>query len=323
MSTDGDISYDIENDGVDDFLKHFMPDADKQPSEGERHTEEDQHDDPEDHSDPQDAEEPSKGDDTDDERSYAEGDNLFVKIKVGEETHEVKVSDLQRLYGQETALTQKSQQVAAQRKAIEQQEANHLAASGAVLQYARQRWEPYSKIDFLALSRDERISQEQFQALRAEAEDRWNELNFLEQQQGQFVQQLQARQTETMKAAATEAVKQINDESSPYHIPDWSDKTYDSIRSYAINAGMDKGIVNSIVDPSAIKLIHKAMLYDQGASKVKTEKVGNKITKVVKTSQRMAPTQSKGSSPTKAFDRLKQTGNVDDAAAAFLSRWAD
>lgn len=317
---------DFDSDGVDAFTQHFLKDAPQEPSEEVRRPRADENEHHETEHEPEDHESASEGegegDEEADKRQYAEGDNLFVRIKVGDEQHEVSVKDLQRLYGQEASLTQRSQQLANQRKAVEANEASHLAASNAVLQYARQRWQPYAQIDFLALSRDERISTEQFQALRAEAEDRWNELQFLENQTGQFVQALQARQTETMQTAAKEAVKQITDEAGPHYIPDWSEKTYDSIRSYAINGGLNKDIVNSIVDPAAIKMLHKAMLYDQGASKVQTTKVGQKVTKVVKTSNRMPSEQRRGQPNKKAEDRLRQTGSVDDAAAAFMGRFA-
>jgi len=333
------ISYDFDDDvdmeGVDAFTKRFLDrkDAEKTAIRKDASVE-DHADDGKDwerredrsteHEAEEDHESASDEDDSEDqeERHYADGDNLFVRVKVGDETHEVSVKDLQRLYGQEASLTQKSQQLAEHRKQQEQEQAHHLAASNALLQYARQRWQPYEQIDFLALSRDQRISEDQFQALRAEAADRWNELQFLEQQTGQYVQQLQGRQAETMKAAAVEAVKQINDQSSPYHIPDWSDATYDSIRNYAVKGGLSKDIVNSIVDPAAIKMLHKAMLYDQGLAKVQTTKVGNKVTKVVKTSTRMSSDQRSGKPNKAAEARLRETGSVEDATAAFLGRFA-
>src|SRR5574337_877989 len=60
------------------------------------------------------------GEDEDPEASKAKkdaGDDVIVKIKVGDKEHEVPVKDLKRLYGQEASLTRKSQEVAAQRKA--------------------------------------------------------------------------------------------------------------------------------------------------------------------------------------------------------------
>jgi hypothetical protein len=327
------ISYDFEDDidmeGVDAFTNHFLKrtDAEKaiRKSAPEVHADEDEHSPEDDHvEDAHEDDEPSEddeSDDSEDERQYAEGDNLFVRVKVGEETHEVSVKDLQRLYGQEASLTQKGQQLANQRKAAEQNEAYHLAASQAMLKNAQDRWAPYAQIDFLALSRDERISHEQFQALREEAAERYNELQFLQTNANDYVQNLQSRQGETMKAAAVEAVKHLTDDAGPYHIADWSDATYDSIRNYAVKGGMNKGIVDSIVDPAAIKLLHKAMLYDQGQSKVKTEKVGNKVTKVVKTSRTMSSGQRTGKSNKSAEQRLAQTGSIDDATAAFLGRY--
>ena len=45
-------------------------------------------------------------------------------------------------------------------------------------------------------------------------------------------------------------------------IPNWNNELYNKVRSYAVAEGMEKTIVDQIVDPVAIKLIHKSRLYD-------------------------------------------------------------
>src|SRR5262249_47659052 len=51
-------------------------------------------------------------------RKYAEED-AYAKVKVGDQELEVSVKDLKRLHGQEAALTRRSQEVAAERKATQ------------------------------------------------------------------------------------------------------------------------------------------------------------------------------------------------------------
>ena len=46
-------------------------------------------------------------------------------------------------------------------------------------------------------------------------------------------------------------------------IPNRNNELYNKVRSYAVAEGMEKTIVDQIVDPVAIKLIHKSRLYDE------------------------------------------------------------
>ena len=59
-------------------------------------------------------------DDEDSTDSKILTEDALVEVKVGDETNQVSVKELTRLYGQEKALTQKSQQLASQKKLVEQ-----------------------------------------------------------------------------------------------------------------------------------------------------------------------------------------------------------
>jgi hypothetical protein len=240
-------------------------------------------------------------------------DDSEVEIKVNDEVLKVSVKDLKRLYGQEAALTRKSQEVAAKRKEVEATEQKLSASLQKLYEKAAVRWEPYSKIDMLVASKQ--LDADQFAALRAEAQAAFEDFRFISEEANAFVEQTQAQRQEQMKAAAQEAVKVLKDT-----IPGWSSSLYDNIREYAINNGMDAEVINSLVDPVAIQLIHKARLYDE-SKKVVTKKKVLTPKKVIKTS--VSP-NSKDLSPKKeeALKRLRATGDVEDAAEAFLSRWA-
>ena len=54
-------------------------------------------------------------------------------------------------------------------------------------------------------------------------------------------------------------------------IPEWNNQLYDDIRSYAIGIGLPEEQVNNYVDPTVIKVLNKARLFDQ-AKKVTTTK---------------------------------------------------
>src|SRR5271166_5311278 len=75
------------------------------PSEDEAEADEDAQDEPSEEAEEETEEKPKS-------KKYADDSDTYVKVKVGEEEHEVAVKDLKRLWGQEASLTKKSQEVA-------------------------------------------------------------------------------------------------------------------------------------------------------------------------------------------------------------------
>jgi hypothetical protein len=272
--------------------------------------------------DPQDeeseeADENDEGEDTEKEpvkKGKTLDDEAKVKIKVDDEELEVSVKDLKRLYGQEAALTKKSQQVATQRKEVEAANQKAAAQLDRIYQKSAARWEPYSKIDMLVASKQ--LDTEQFAALRSEAQAAWEDFRFITQEVDTFVKNTGEQRQQAIKAEAANAVKVLTET-----VPGWNQKLYDDVRTYAINAGMDEAIVNGLTNPTAIQFIHKAMQFDKAKSVV-TKKVNNTPKKVLKSTKAVSANDTKIDKTTKAMQRLKQSGTTDDAADAFLSRWA-
>lgn len=239
-------------------------------------------------------------------------DEAVVKIKVGEEELDVSVKDLKRLYGQEAALTRKSQEVAAKRKDAEAAELKAQATLDKMYQKAVERWKPYAEIDMLVASKQ--LDADSFAALRKEAQAAYEDFRFITEEADAFVKASQANQQKQLQEAAQEAVKVLKEA-----IPNWSPKLYDSICDYAISTGMPEEIVRNLADPVAIQLIHKARLYDE-AKKVVTKKKVIQPKKVLK--QTVTSTAVKSDQSVKAKTRLQSSGSVDDAANLFLSRWS-
>lgn len=242
-------------------------------------------------------------------------DDAIVKIKVGDDELDVSVKDLKRLYGQEAALTRKSQEVAAKRKEAEATAMKASATLEKMYEKAAAKWEPYSKIDYLVAQKQ--LDNESFAALRAEAQAAYEDFRFISEEADTFVKQTQAQQQQNLQEAAKEAVKVLREA-----IPDWSPKLYDQIREYAINTGMDAEVVNNLVDPVALQLLHKARLFDESKKIVTKKKVVQQKT-VLKNSVTTSVKDVKGNGPAKQKAKLQSTGSVDDAANLFLSRWAN
>jgi hypothetical protein len=320
-----------EQGAAEAFLKRFLPPDAEKPSgsEGDKaaNAADDSADTETDDTADDSAEKP-EGDaeteetDADKDRKFAD-DSVFVKVKVGDEEHQVSVKDLGRLFGQEKALTQKSMEVAETRKAVDAELQKNATVTQELLARARQKFEPFAKIDFLLASKE--LSAEDYTNLRTAAAAAYEDVQFLENGLNNYVKEIQTKQNTALVEQAKEAIKVLSGPTEKGGIEGWDEKTYDGLRSFAVSAGLDKQIVNQLVDPVAIKLIHDAMLFRRGQSKVVTTKVNKTPTKVVKTTTSPASAKEAhgNSAVKKALSNLKKTGTTDDAADAFMARWKD
>lgn len=267
-----------------------------------------------------DADDDAAGDD-DKDKAFAD-DGAYVKLKVDGEEKEVPVKELTRLYGQEASLTRKSQEVAEQRKAVEAEGEKHAAALQVLLQRAQEKAKPFKAINWIAVSKDPNISAEEVTALHTEAQRALEDEAFLSQSLDGFMTEVHNQQHKTRVESAKACVKTLTtpgtDETpNPLHIEGWNDKTYDDTRAFGIKMGAPAEFVNTLTDPAAIKMMHMAMLFAKGASKVQTTKVNKTPKKIVKTSS--SPAAARQNAPTAnrkaAVQKLRSDPNRSGAAA--------
>jgi hypothetical protein len=334
-----DVTEDFEDDGVNAFLK--LMDAET-PSEDERkegeteagkaedteaNTEADEND-----GETTDAETPSE--DTEEtegeaeeteatEKKYADDEGTYVKVKVGEEEHEVAVKDLKRLFGQEASLTKKSQEVAERSKAAEQAQAKSLAALDVMVKRAQEAANPYRNVNWAALMKDPAVSAEDVGALQEAAKAAFENETFLTAQLDGFMQEIQAQQTTARAEAAQACIKALTDETSPTYIKGWDQKLYSDMRTFAVSMGANQQMVDGLTDPSAFKLIHMAMQFHKGTQKVVTQKVNKAPKKIVKSSTVSTPPSqdtNRAVGRAQAVAKLKKSGGSMDAAQdAFMT----
>lgn len=298
--------------------------ADEDADETSEETPEDEADEDEgEETDDEDAgEEESEDDKSTNKKVVLESDaEAFVKHKVDGKEVEIPVKDLTRLYGQEAALTRKSQEAAEARKAADDVSAKYAAGLEALAAKALERFKPYAELNFLALSKDPNISAEDLAALQKQATDAYNDVQFLNTKLEETVQAAQQERHTNLKKAAVEAWKVLSEPSTG--IEGWDEAMYNDIRAYTIKAGIPAQTVNELVDPVAIKLLHKAMLFDKAQTtkaKVEVKKVDKQPKKIIKSSSAAVVQKAKGSGESTAAARLKRSGDVEDAEALFLSR---
>jgi hypothetical protein len=244
--------------------------------------------------------------------------DAVIKHKVDGKEIEIPVKDLTRLYGQEAALTRKSQETAELKKTVEADSQRYTAGLDTMLQRAVERFKPYANIDFLVLSKDPDISAQDLQSLRTQAQAAYEDVNFLQSQLNDVVQKQQHARHNTLVQQAQESWKVLSNEDTG--IKGWNEEKYNDIRQYALKAGLAKDVVNELVDPVAIKMLHKAMLFDKGEKAlVTTKKVAHTPSKIIKSTPDNVLNKTKGKPVESALAKLKRTGSQDDAADAFLA----
>lgn len=279
-------------------------------SDSEEPTQEDKSSDEEAASDEEDPSDEGDEDEAHTSREVADEDE--VKVRVGDEEHSVKVKDLKRLFGQEAALTKKSQALAAERKAALEAAQVHAVALETLFQRSQSKLQKYSTMDWAMAARE--LDHDTYRTLKEEAQEAYNEHQYLVQEAQGFTARQQEMQQRILREQAQVANEVLSD-----RIPEWGDRLYDEVRTYAVDLGMDANVVNNLTDPSAIQIIHKAMLYDRAQSTV-NEKVKQAKAKtpknVIKSKSRSAPGPKK-----QAWSKFQASGSDDDAVAALLERW--
>ena len=244
------------------------------------------------------------------------GDDDVVEITVDGKVVQHSVGALKRLAGQEASLTRKSQETASKRKEADDAINKNHTVFQSLLAKAEEKYKPYSEVDMLLASKT--MEADDFALLRKEAQDAGNELKFLQEEADKFYQDVQAQNQKAMQDAAKEAVEVLQND-----IPDWSNDLYNDIRAYAIEQGMDEATVNTIVDPTAIKILHKARLFDQGKQVATVKKKTAAKKKVLRSTKAPEGDRvAKARRMKKAQEKLSMRGSdTEDIADLLLSRW--
>ena len=306
LSDDGD--YLLERDSEDEAS------VDEE-NAGDEDTTEDESEDVEDDDDEgEDSEDGSESDET-----PPVNDEMEIEVLVGEEKKVFKLKDLKRLAGQEAALTKKAQALAEARKTLDA----HVELASHVLkrQYdkAVERASRYKDVDLYRASRE--LEPDEFDALKAAKEESEAEVKFLESEAVELLAKTKENNERLLREQAKVAYQEII-----RRIPEWNDDLYRDLRVYAVSQGLDKDEVNNLIDPTAFVLIRKAYLYDKAQETKATVK--KKVNKVIakapkKTVQGSEPSNSKNTSLKALLSRARNSGSIDDVAAAFAASLED
>ena len=270
-------------------------------------------------------EEEPEGEEESEETEGEEEEELYAVTVNGEEVA-VSLDELLSGYSRQSDYTRKTQEIAGERKGMEelQQQYNsqvaqiqqerqqymdalqNIIASSAegMSKYADTDWDALREsdpIEYVTQREELRQSQEKIQAMQREQYT-------AQQRQSEQTTQMRARIVQEEYGKLVEA------------LPEWADadkqkKLASEIRSYAGTQGFTEEELNSLVDHRSLLVLMKAKKYDQlQNSDVKSKKLKNKP-KVIRSG---TGTTSKGTSKSKRaakMKRLQSSGHVDDAVS--------
>lgn len=262
--------------------------------------------------------------DDEEELEQEEGDANTFTVKVAGEEVTVDLDELKSGYSRQSDYTKKAQALADERKNFEQdrdavllERQQYSQLLGALQQQLVSLDEPAPDFDRLydedpiEATRQERMYQKRTQERQAkmqaiaQEQQRVNDANALEQQQ-------QMRGLIQAEAARL-----------PEVIPEWKDekvagKQREQLREYLLEQGVAEDEMAALVRANHIKVLRKAMLYDQGQRRVRKARKQGQSTGTVKAGNRpqSKPTQRRVKA---ARQRFAGTGRRDDAASLLES----
>lgn len=260
-----------------------------------------------------------------DEQGDASFDILAATVEVDGE--EITVEELKRGNLRHRDYTRKTQELAevrremtAQAEEIERERAQYAQMLPALQERLQQPVEQEPDWDTL-YDTDPTMAAKAERQWRKQQEERQSQLQAVEAER-QRMAQLEQQRVEQMKSQYFEQQRQI----LPEIIPEWRDTSVASqeakdIRSFLLTEGFTEQDVNGLTNATLVKLARKAMLYDKGQTRATEAKQKPKTQKPRKTLK----AGSRGSQPKprseqqQALQRARQTGRVNDAAAAIKS----
>ena len=241
------------------------------------------------------------------------------KAKVGGEEVEVELDELINGYQRSKDYTQKSQALAEQRKAMD-------AERGHLEQVKQERMAYAQKLKALDSFLSQQNRGEDLEVLKetdpigyavkvAEQSQREKQLAVVRAEQQRIAQQQQAEQQQDLQNHLKSESEKLASVIPELNTPK-GDAIRKEIREYAKSVGWSDQELSSVYDHRAVLTLYKAMKFEQlQKGKPETLKKVQQAPKMLKPGTSTPSTKS--SQDKQVMQRLRQTGKVRDAAAAF------
>lgn len=253
-------------------------------------------------------------------------ESIELEVTVKEEdgrdvTEKQSIKELKLGYMRQKDYQRKTQEVARQRNEVEakvrqgvEAERAQYAQTLAALQAAVvEAVEPELRnVNWNQLANE---NPAEYVRLRNRADQVANALQTAKAKQNEVLARQRAESDQALRKAAAESRQVLEKD-----IPGWNDTLYQDLLQQGLKVGFKPDEVGQWVDPRAIKLLHKAHLYDQlQATKPPAEKKVVAVPKVIKpgSTTKTNPAQVKQK---EALERVQKSGRWQDAAELIKAR---
>jgi len=272
-------------------------------------------------------------DDLEEEEYEPDTDNVEVEgedvsdtysITVNGESVEVTLDELQAGYSRQSDYTKKTQEIADERKGLEQYQ-TQFNEQYQLLTQERQQYQQalsqlgnhlseginrFSTVDWAKLKEEDPIAyvtkRDEFREEKERIQQVSNQQNQISQQQATEVEQ--ARRHSVIQESTR--LKEL--------IPEWSDPVKQpelagKIKSYGSSQGYSDQELNNLIDSRSVNVLMKAMKYDAlQQADLKTKKIKNKP-KMVKPGTKRTKVDAATRRKAKSMKQLQQSGSAVDA----------
>ena len=267
-------------------------------------------------------EEPETEDEVEEEDSEEEQPVKAIKLKVNGEEIEKPLDEIVALAQQGLDYTQKTQQVAEQRKELESLQEQIIAQQHELQQGAQLSGalvEDVAKITSL----DQQLAQYQnvdWQRLSdsnvVEAQKLFFQYNQLQQERSNAVSQFEAKRQQALSQQQQIIADKVQKgrEQLAKEIPNWSQETTQEIVSVGKEYGFTDNELNAIIDPRHVRVLHDAMQWRKLKSKNSVTKKKVASAKPVVKPGSKDPSKVANSNVTKIREQLRKSGKSELAS---------
>ena len=258
-----------------------------------------------------------------DEGEQEQADTFTVKVN-GEEI-DVSLDELRNGYSRQADYTKKSQTLAEERKAFQQDRDAVLLERTQYSQLLGALQQQLTAFDEPAPDFDRLYEEDPIEASRLERQYRQRT-----EQRAQKMQAIAIEQQRVNDANAQEQEQQmrglITQEAArlPDVIPEWKDdkvaaREREELKSYLLDSGVAEEELGALVRASHIAVLRKAMLFDKGQSRVRKARKAGQSGKTVRSGSRQQQVKPSARKTKAAYQRLKERGTAENAASLIES----
>ncbi len=223
----------------------------------------------------------------------------------------VSVEEIKLGYMRQSDYTKKTQAVAEQRKAAEDQTATYESSLSALLTAAGADLSRFDNVNWEQSAVD---NPDQYRQAKAMYEQTKQTHDFIRAQANEHHQRSEKQQQAAAKESAKESLTVLKST-----IPNWNNDLYYSIGEYANSLGVTSEEFNETHDHRMITALYKAMKFDQAKS-VTQKKVKANPTKTLSGKKAEPKDLGKKDNYRKSRERLKKSGSMGDAVQALLNK---